>query len=133
MFGLIFFGFICFFRMGLSQMPDIAFPVVNISITLPNASPTVMESDVADVVEDAVLGVEGVQDVQTTCTEGNVNISVFLDISQNPDVAVEEVQTAVFAVEKQLPVDIFPPIIKKLDPNSSPIFWMALTADPPLT
>ncbi len=133
MFGLIFFGFLCFFRMGLSQMPDIAFPVVNVSISLPNASPIIMESDVADVVEDSILGVDGVQDIQTTCTEGNVNISVYLDISQNPDVAVQEVQSAVFAVEKQLPENIFPPVIKKLDPNSSPIFWMALTADPPLT
>ncbi len=88
MFGLIFFGFLCFSRMGLSEMPDIDFPVVNVSITLPNASALMMESDVADVVEDSVLGVEGVQDVQTTCTEGNVSISVFLDISQNVDVAV---------------------------------------------
>jgi multidrug efflux pump subunit AcrB len=133
MFGLIFFGLLCFLRMGLSQMPDVPFPVVNVSITLPNASPIIMESDVADVVEDAVLGVEGVQDVQTTCTEGNVSISVFLDLSQNPDVAVQEVQTAVFAVEKQLPNDTYPPVIKKLDPNSSPIFWMAITADAPLT
>ena len=98
MFGLIFFGFLCFSGMGLSEMPDIAFPVVNVSITLPNASALVMESDVADVVEDSVLGVEGVQDVQTTCTQGNVSISVFLDISQNVDVAVAEVQTAVFQV-----------------------------------
>ena len=75
MFGLIFFGFLCFLRMGLSQMPDVAFPVVNVSITLPNASAVIMESDVADVVEDAVLGVEGVQDVQTTCTQGNVHPS----------------------------------------------------------
>jgi multidrug efflux pump subunit AcrB len=133
MFGLIFFGFLCFWGMGLSQMPDIEFPVVNISITRLNASALVMESDVADIVEDAVLGVEGVQDVQTTCTLGNVNISVFLDMSRNPDVAVQEVQTAVFQVEKQLPTDVYPPVIKKQDPNSSPIFWLAVTADPPLT
>lgn len=133
MFGLIFFGFLCFYNMGLSQMPDIEFPVVNISITRPNASALVMESDVADIVEDAVLGVEGVQDVQTTCTLGNVSISVFLDMSRDPDIAVQEVQTAVFQVEKQLPTDVYPPIIKKQDPNSSPIFWLAVTADPPLT
>jgi multidrug efflux pump subunit AcrB len=132
MFGLIFFGFLCFFRMGLSQMPDVAFPVVNVSITLPNASAVIMESDVADVVEDAVLGVEGVQDVQTTCTQSNANISVFLDLSQDPNVAVQEVQTAVFAVEKQLPADTQPPIIREQDPNSSPVFWLAVTADPPL-
>ena len=133
MFGLILFGVVCFSRMGVSQLPDVDFPVVNVSITLPNASPQIMESDVADPVEDSVLGVEGVQDVQTTCTEGNVSISVFLDISRNVDVAVQDVQTAVFQVQKSLPTNIYPPIIKKQNPNASPIIWFAITADPPLT
>src|SRR5690242_9742806 len=109
MFGLIFFGFLCFSRMGVSQLPNIDFPVVNVSISLPNASPQIMESDVADPVEDAVLGVEGVQDIQTTCTEGNANISVFLDINRNVDVAVQDVQTAVFQVQRNLPNNINPP------------------------
>src|SRR6185295_11523572 len=79
--GMILFGFICFSRLGISQMPDVDFPVVNVSIGLPNASPAIMESDVADPVEDAILGIEGVQEVQTTCSQGNANISVQLDIS----------------------------------------------------
>jgi hydrophobe/amphiphile efflux-1 (HAE1) family protein len=133
MIGLIFFGFICFTRMGLSQMPDVSFPVVNVTIGLPNAAPEVIESDIADVVEQAVMGVEGVTDVQTTCTQGQASISVFLDISRNVDVAVQEVQTLVFSVEKQLPTNIYPPVIKKYDPNSSPIIWFAVSADPPLT
>lgn len=133
MFGLILFGIVCWTRLGVSQMPDINFPVVNVSISLPNASPQIMESDVADPVEDAVLGVEGVQDVQTTCTEGSANISVQLDISRNVDVAVQDVQTAVFQVERNLPSNIYPPIIRKFNTNSSPIMWLAVTADPPLT
>ncbi len=133
MFGLIFFGILCFLRMGVSQLPNINFPVVNVSISLPNASPQIMESDVADPVEDAVLSVEGVQDIQTTCTEGNANVSVFLDINRDVNVAVQDVQTAVFQVQKNLPNNIYPPIIRKQNPNSSPILWLAVTADPPLT
>ncbi len=133
MLGLILFGFICFMRMGLAQMPDVAFPVVNVSISLPNAAPEVVESDVADPVEQAVLGVEGVQDVQTTCSQGQASISVYLDLSRDPDTAVQEVQTMIFSVEKQLPTNIFPPVIKKFNPNASPIIWFAVTADPPLT
>jgi len=103
MLGLILFGIICFSRMGLAQMPDVAFPVVNVSISLPNAAPEVVESDVADPVEQAVLGVEGVQDVQTTCSQGQASISVYLDLSRDPDIAVQEVQTMIFSVEKHLP------------------------------
>ena len=131
--ALLLFGFICFSRMGLAQMPDVDFPVVNVSITLPNAAPAVVESDVSDVVEQAVLGVEGVQDVQSTCTQGNASISVFLDISRNVDAAVQDVQTLVASVQKQLPTNVYPPVIRRLNPNSSPIIWFAVTVDPPLT
>jgi HAE1 family hydrophobic/amphiphilic exporter-1 len=131
--AFIIFGFICFIRMGVSNLPDVDFPVVNVSITLPNASPEVVESDVADPVEQAVLGAQGVQDVQTTCTQGNANISVFLDLSRNVDSAVQDVQTLVSSVLKQLPTTIFPPVIRKQNPNASPIIWLAVTADPPLT
>jgi len=131
--GMLLFGYICFTRMGISQMPDVDFPVVNVSIGLPNASPAIMESDVADPVEDAVLGVEGVQEVQTTCTQGNANISVQLDISRDVNVAVQDVQTAVFQVQRHLPKNIDPPVIRKFNPNSSPIIWFAVTAETPLT
>jgi len=131
--AFIIFGFICWFQMGISNLPDIDFPVVNVSITLPNASPEVVESDVADPVEQAVLGAQGVQDVQTTCVQGNANISVFLDLSRNVDSAVQDVQTLVFQAEKQLPTNVFPPVIRKQNPNASPILWFAVTADPPLT
>jgi HAE1 family hydrophobic/amphiphilic exporter-1 len=131
--AFIIFGFICFMRMGVSNLPDVDFPVVNVSITLPNASPEVVESDVADPVEQAVLGAQGVQDVQTTCTQGNANISVFLDLNRNVDAAVQDVQTLVFQAQKQLPTNIFPPVIRKQNPNASPILWLAVTADPPLT
>src|SRR5277367_6438407 len=131
--AMILFGAICFTRMGISQLPDVNLPVVNVSITLPNAAPEVLESDVADPVESAVLGVEGVQDVQTTCTQGQASISVFLDTNRNVDAAVQDVQTLVFQAEKQLPTNIFPPVIRKQNPNSQPILWLAVTADPPLT
>src|ERR1700722_8170135 len=131
--ALLLFGFICFSRMGLAQMPDVDFPVVNVSITLPNAAPEVVESDVSDVVEQAVLGVEGVQDVQSTCTPRQANITVYLDISRPVDAAVQDVQTLVASVQKQLPTNVYPAVIRKQNPNSSPIIWFAVTVDPPLT
>lgn len=131
--AFIIFGFLCWWRMGVSNLPDVDFPVVNVSITLPNASPEVVESDVADPIEQAVLGAQGVQDVQTTCVQGNSNTTVFLDLNRNVDAAVQDVQTLVFQAQKQLPTNILPPVIRKQNPNASPILWFAVTADPPLT
>jgi HAE1 family hydrophobic/amphiphilic exporter-1 len=58
---------------------------------------------------------------------------VFLDTNRNVDAAVQDVQTLVFQAEKQLPTNIFPPVIRKQNPNSQPILWLAVTADPPIT
>ncbi|MDE2293724.1 MAG: efflux RND transporter permease subunit, partial [Elusimicrobia bacterium] len=57
MIGLMVFGWIGFSRMGVSQLPDVDFPVVNVQVTWEGAAPEVMETQVADVIEDAVMSV----------------------------------------------------------------------------
>jgi multidrug efflux pump subunit AcrB len=61
--GLIVFGAISFFRMGISQLPDVDFPVVSINIRLEGAAPEVIETEIVDFVESAVMGIEGVKNV----------------------------------------------------------------------
>ncbi|MBI2933870.1 MAG: efflux RND transporter permease subunit, partial [Planctomycetes bacterium] len=56
---LVVFGAISFTRLGVSQMPDVDFPNVSISVTWEGASPEIMETDVVDVIEDAVMSVQG--------------------------------------------------------------------------
>src|SRR5271154_1558095 len=75
MLGLILFGAISFQRMGISQMPDVDFPVVNVSLRLDNAAPEVMEVDVVDIVEDAVMGIEGLERVTSSVSQGIANIT----------------------------------------------------------
>ena len=57
MIGVIVFGAIGFLRLGVSQLPDIDFPVVNVAVTWEGAAPEVMETDVTDMIEDAVMSV----------------------------------------------------------------------------
>ena len=78
MFALIGFGILCFtgvgtvFKgLGVSQNPDVDFPVVNISITWEGASPEIMETDVVDLVEDAVTSVEGVKEISSSSRQGS--------------------------------------------------------------
>ncbi len=130
--ALVIFGGICFSRMGLSQLPDVDFPVVNISLTLEGASPEIMESDVADVVEDAVMGVQGVKQVTTTCKEGSANVSVELDLNRDVDVALQEIQTKVAQAQRSLPTDLDPPSVSKFNPEDQPILWVAVSSDRPV-
>src|SRR4051812_33522801 len=89
--GLIVFGAISFQRMGISQMPDVDFPVVNISLRLDNAAPEMMEVDVVDIIEDAVMGIEGLKRVSSSVSQGIANVTCEFEMSHNVNVALQEV------------------------------------------
>ncbi len=129
MIGLIAFGAISFSRMGISQLPDADFPVINISLTLDNAAPAVMESDVVDRVEDAVMGIEGIRSVASSASQGSANITVEFELNRNIDVALQEVQTRVSQAQRLLPSKLLPPAITKTNPEDQPILWIMLTSD----
>ena len=59
--ALLIFGGISYSRMGISQLPDVDFPVVTITVTWQGASPDIMETAVADIIEDAVMSIDGIQ------------------------------------------------------------------------
>jgi hydrophobe/amphiphile efflux-1 (HAE1) family protein len=127
MIGLIVFGGISFMGMGISQLPDVDFPVLNVGVTWTGASPEVMEAAVADVIEDAVMSVEGIKEVSSSCQEGLSNTSIEFELSVNIDVALQEVQTKIAQAQRSLPNTIDPPIVTKSNPEDQPILWAALT------
>ncbi len=127
--ALILFGLISASRMGISQLPDVDFPVVSINVDYPGAAPEVIETNVVDVIEDAVMTVEGVRNVSSTSRYATASISVEFDLSRNISDALQEVQNKVAAAQRFLPSDIDPPVISKTNPEDQPILWMSLTSD----
>ncbi len=126
--ALIIFGFISMRKMGISQMPDVDFPMVNINVVYEGAAPEVMELDVIDPIESAVLSVEGVKTITSTAKLGMANISVEFNLSKNIDVAVSEVEAKINQAQRNLPDDIDPPTISKVNPDDRPIMFLAITA-----
>ncbi len=124
--GLLVFGAICYKSMGISQMPDVDFPVVTISVSWAGASPDVMEAAVSDIIEDAVMSVDGVQLVQSTSQQGLTQITIQFVLEQDINVALQQVQTKVSQAQKNLPQTIDPPIITKTNPGDQPIMWVAV-------
>ncbi|HNX57842.1 MAG TPA: efflux RND transporter permease subunit, partial [Spirochaetota bacterium] len=86
MVALIFFGAISVSRMGISQMPDVDFPVVSIDCTYAGASPEIMETDVTDIIEDSVMSVEGIKEVRSVSSQGKATVTVELNINNDVDV-----------------------------------------------
>ncbi|HVK61281.1 MAG TPA: efflux RND transporter permease subunit, partial [Bdellovibrionales bacterium] len=127
--ALIIFGAISFTRMGVSQMPDVDFPVVNVSVSLEGAAPEVMEVDVVDPIEGALTSVQGIKSLSSTARTGSANISVEFDLDKDIDVAVQEIQSALSRVQRRLPDDVDPPSVSKSNTDSQPILWLSVTSD----
>lgn len=126
-FAFIIFGLISFDRMGISQLPDVDFPVVNVALTLQGAAPEIMETTVVDPVEDALSSVEGVTRITSVSKTGVANITIEFELDRNIDSALQEVQTKVAQAQRLLPTNVDPPVISKTNPDDQPIIWLALT------
>src|SRR5512139_3149589 len=140
MFALIGFGLLCFtgfgtvFRgLGVSQNPDVDFPVVNISISWEGASPEIMETDVVDLVEDAVTSVEGVKEISPSPRQGSANVTVEFELERDIDIAMQDVQSKLSQLQRNLPRDIDPPIVSKTNPEDEPIMRIAIGGSRPPT
>ncbi|MCX5782274.1 MAG: efflux RND transporter permease subunit [Elusimicrobia bacterium] len=130
--GIVVFGLIAFMRLGVSQLPDVDFPVLSVSTTWEGAAPEVIETEVVDPMEDGIMGIQGVQEVMSTCRQGSADITIQFDLSKDIDVALQEVQSNLARVQRTLPRDIDPPIIRKSNPEDQPIIWLTLSGDRPL-
>lgn len=127
--ALLVFGGVAYDRMGVSQLPNVDFPTVNVSVSLDGASPEVMELDVVDVLEGALTSVPGIATMSSSSRTGNANITVEFGLDKDIDVAVQEIQSAIGRVQRRLPVDMEPPSVTKSNPDDQPILWLAVSSD----
>jgi len=132
MIGLMFFGLISFRGMGVGQMPDVDFPVLTVDVTWEGAAPEVMETDVVDIIEDSVMGVEGLREVSSSTRQGQALISLEFELERDIDIALQEVQSKLSEAQRRLPREIDPPIITKVNPEDQPIMWVSVSTNRPL-
>ncbi|MCG3115806.1 MAG: efflux RND transporter permease subunit [Candidatus Manganitrophus sp. SA1] len=121
------FGGIAATRIGISQFPDVDFPTLSINVTWEGAAPEVVEHDVIEILEEAVVQVEGVRSITSSSRQGGGNITVELDLARNVDLAMQDVQSKVSQAQRRLPEDIDPPVISKTNPEDQPIMWVGLS------
>ena len=103
--------------------------MVNISLSLVGASPEVMESQVVDLVEDAVMGIQGIRNVTSNSQQASANVSVEFDLDRDIDQAMQEIETRMAQVQKNLPVDMRPFSVRKMNPEDQPLLRLVLISD----
>ncbi|MBI5202873.1 MAG: efflux RND transporter permease subunit [Elusimicrobia bacterium] len=131
MFALLLFGAISFTRLGVSQNPDVDSPIANISLTWEGAAPEVMENEVLDPVEEALMTVEGIKQIKSTCRFGSAQLTAEFELSKDIDVAIQEIQTRLAQAQRNLPKDMDPPIIRKVNPEDQPVITVGVSGDRP--
>jgi len=129
--GLIVFGAIGLMRLGVSQMPDVDFPVIEIRVTWEGAAPDIIEAEIIDQIEEEVVQIEGLKRITSTMLQGRATVKLDFEINRNVDAALQEVQAAVS--ENDYPVNVDPPTLKKRNPEDEVIMWVGVAADRPLT
>lgn len=127
MFSLIVFGAICVNRMGISALPDVDFPIINVSITYEGAAPEVVESELIDPIEQRLLTIEGIKEMRSSARQGAGSVTLEFDINRNVDVALQEVQSALSQL--RLPQGIDPAVVRKQNPEEDPILIISVYGD----
>ncbi|HUP47315.1 MAG TPA: efflux RND transporter permease subunit [Thermoanaerobaculia bacterium] len=127
MMATVVFGGVAATRIGISQFPDVDFPTISVGVAWEGAAPEVIEHDVIEPIEEAVMQVEGVRTVTSHSRQGSGSVTVELDLARNVDLALQDVQTKVAQVQRRLPRDIEPPVVSKSNPEDQPIMWVGLS------
>jgi len=123
--AFIIFGAIGLGRLGVSQMPDVDFPVLVINLSWPGAAPDVMESEIVDPLEQAVIATQGLKDMSSSIQLGQAAITLEFNINRNVDAALTEVQSKMSSVK--LPTGAIAPTIDKTNPEDEPIILLSVT------
>lgn len=119
-----------YFQLPVSNMPDVAYPNINVNVSFPGASPQTMANNVATPLEKEFLTISGLVSATSSNTLGQTNIILQFDISRDIDGAATDVNAAIARAAPNLPPQLpSAPTYRKVNPALTPIIILALTSD----
>src|SRR5690625_1584192 len=116
----------------IDLLPPIEFPRLSIIVDYPNVGPEEIETIITDQIENAVAGVSNVEEVTSSSQEGRSRVSLSLSHNASLDEAANDVRAALDRVRRSLPEEAESPVVRKVDPNDSPIFIVGAQSTRPL-
>ncbi|MCQ8130992.1 efflux RND transporter permease subunit, partial [Methylomonas rivi] len=118
---LSFAGLLSFKAMKVQNFPDLDLPTVTVSASLPGASPSQLETEVARKIENAIATLQGLKHMTSKVQDSNVTITAEFRLEKPVQEALDDVRSAVSKVRTDLPGDLRDPVVTKLDLAGSPI------------
>lgn len=135
MLSLVVLGIAGFRELPVAALPRIDFPTIQVTATLPGASPESMASSVAEPLERQFSTIPGVTSMTSASTQGATTVILQFDLARNIDAAALDVQSALSIAERRLPPEMTdPPSFRKVNPADQPVLFLALASSTlPLT
>jgi len=130
MIGILAFGIIAYRSLPVAALPNVDFPTIQVTASLPGASPETMASAVALPLEKEFSLIAGIDNMTSSSTLGGTQITLQFSLERNIDAAAQDVQSAIARAAKQLPPTMsVPPSFRKVNPADFGIFYLVLTSD----
>src|SRR5215475_14371740 len=125
--SLIVFGVFAYRLLSVAALPAVDFPTIQITASLPGASPQTMAASVAGPIERQMSTIAGISSMTSTSSLGTTSIVIQFDLARNIDSAALDVQTALTVAQRRLPVEMTtPPSFRKVNPGDFPILYISL-------
>lgn len=126
---IVLIGMMAYERLNVREYPNIDVPLVTVNVTYPGASPEIMESQVAQPIEDVLAGIEGLDFVTSISRSENTQVTAQFVLSRNPDEAANDVRDRLGRVRSLLPDEISEPMVQKVEADAQPVIWLAFYSD----
>jgi HAE1 family hydrophobic/amphiphilic exporter-1 len=128
--GILFVGLVSYPLLPVAPLPQVDFPTIQVSASLPGGSPETMAASVAQPLERQLAQIPGIAQMTSTSSLGSTAITIQFDLNRSIDGAANDIQGAINAASGQLPKNLpSPPTYRKVNPADSPILLLSATSD----
>lgn len=127
--ALVVSGVAAYLQLGIDRFPSMDMPTLFVRTIYPGAAPEEIESEISEIIEDAVATVEGIDELRSISSEGSSFVILTFHIDRDIDAAAQDVRDAVNSILNRLPPGTDPPIIAKRDTDSSPIMSLTVSGE----
>ena len=121
-------GLMAFKAMKIQNFPDIDLPTVTVTASLPGASPSQLETEVARKIENSIATLQGVKHIYTTVQDGSAIVTTEFRLEKPTQEAVDDVRAAVARVRSDLPGDLRDPVVTKMELAGAPILTYTVSS-----
>ncbi|MGB1091734.1 MAG: efflux RND transporter permease subunit, partial [Oceanobacter sp.] len=125
---LLAFGLVSYDRLSLREYPQIDPPVVSIDVTYPGAPANIVETRITQILEDRISGIEGIEYISSSSTDGRSRVTVVFTIDRDIDGAANDIRDRIAGVADNLPEGAEPAEVRKADSSSQVVIWQNLAS-----